>query len=212
MTMHSIIVPAYNEEKRIAGALRSLKGAEIIVVDDGSSDNTAKAAARYARVVRHPANRGKGAAMRTGAAAARGDIIIFIDADGQFEPSDMALLLRRMKSADMVIGRRPFTRIPWKRQITNLLTKLAVRLATGRTLEDPLSGFRAIRRRDFLALGLRENRFAIEAEMCIKALRRGLSVAEVPVTVHYRGERSKLNYRQGFLLTLYLVRAVLRLA
>ena len=148
--MISIIVPAYNEEKRIENTLKRIKkvsvAKEIIVIDDGSKDKTAAKAGKYAKVIRHTVNKGKGAAMRAGARAAKGDILVFIDAS-QFEPEEIPRLLDRMKKtrADMVVGIRDFRIIPWHRRITNNLTKLAVLMGTGKYISDALSGFRVIK-------------------------------------------------------------------
>ena len=192
--MISIIVPAYNEERKIESTLKRIAkvplAKEIIVVDDGSRDKTATKARKYARVIHHASNQGKGAAMRTGARAAKGDILIFIDAS-QFNPEEIPALLRKMEEtrASMVVGVRDFKVIPWHRRITNNLTKLAILIGTGRYISDALSGFRAIKRKNFLALDTKEDRYCIESEINFKAFGRGMKVAEVPVTVTYSGEK-----------------------
>jgi len=221
--MISIIVPAYNEEKRIENTLKRIKkvsvAKEIIVIDDGSKDKTAAKAGKYAKVIRHTVNKGKGAAMRAGARAAKGDILVFIDAS-QFEPEEIPGLLERMKEskADMVVGIRDFRIIPWHRRITNNLTKLAVLMGTGSYISDALSGFRAIRRKAFLALGTQESRYCIESEINFRAFKHGLKIAEVPVRVTYSGETpvKKLGslrtfWKQRFIHeTLFNIRTVLR--
>ena len=192
--MISIIVPAYNEERKIEATLKRIRQIdgpkEIIVIDDGSRDRTGAKAKKYARVVRHKTNQGKGEAMRTGARSAKGSIVVFIDAS-QFDPREIKKLLRKMEQdrADMVVGARDFSLIPWHRRITNTLTKLAILIGTGRRIGDALSGFRAIKRKEFLALDTREKRYCIESEINFKALGSGMKVEEVPVSVTYLGER-----------------------
>jgi glycosyltransferase involved in cell wall biosynthesis len=190
--MISIIVPAYNEEKKIESTLKRIArvpvSKEIIVIDDGSKDRTAARAEKLAKVIRHKVNQGKGEAMRTGARAAKGNILVFIDAS-QFEPREIPKLVRKMDKADMVVGVRDFSVIPWNRKITNYLTRLAVFIGTGRTIGDALSGFRVITKKAFLGLHTREKRYCIESEINFKAFANGLKVAEVPVTVTYSGEK-----------------------
>ncbi len=192
--MISIIVPAYNEERKIEATLKRIKAVpiakEIIVVDDGSKDRTAAKAKRYARVVRHKVNLGKGAAMRTGARIAKGGILVFIDAS-QFEPREITKLLDKMKTAraDMVVGIRNFDIIPWHRRVTNNLTKLAILVGTGKYISDALSGFRVIKKGAFLALQTKEERYCIESEINFRAFGAKLKVVEVPVTVTYSGEK-----------------------
>jgi glycosyltransferase involved in cell wall biosynthesis len=221
--MISIIVPAYNEEKRIENTLKRIKkvpvAKEIIVIDDGSKDKTAAKAGKYAKVIRHTVNKGKGAAMRAGARAAKGDILVFIDAS-QFEPEEIPGLLERMKKtrADMVVGIRDFRIIPWHRRITNNLTKLAILMGTGSYISDALSGFRAIKRKAFLALDTQEARYCIESEINFRAFKHSLKIAEVPVRVTYSGEKPvkklgslKTFWKQRFIHeTLFNIKTVLR--
>jgi len=186
-----VVIPAYNAEHRIVDTLRKMRSVkevgEVVVVDDGSKDNTAKVARRYAdRVVSYKPNHGKGYAMRKGAAAAKGDVVCFID-DAQFEPKEIPRLLRKMKSdnLDMVIGARDFSRIPSHRKITNYGSRFAILLGTGAWVKDALSGFRVIDRKRFLELGTTEDGYGIEVDTNFRALNRGLKVGWVPVTVHY---------------------------
>jgi glycosyltransferase involved in cell wall biosynthesis len=192
--MISVIVPAYNEEKKIVDTLSRIRkvplAKEIIVVDDGSKDKTAEKAGKYARILKMRVNRGKGAAMRAGAKMAKGDILVFIDAS-QFNPEEIPKLVARMKRdrADMVVGIRDFSIIPWHRRVTNNLTRLAILIGTGRGISDALSGFRVIGKKAFLGMKTKENRYCIESEINFRAFGNRLRVSEVPVTVTYSGER-----------------------
>ena len=108
----SIVIPAFNEGEAIAGVVRSLSDAatwhEIIVVDDGSSDDSsARAAAAGARVVRHPYNKGNGAAVKTGIRTAGGEFVMIVDGDGQHQGADALRLAARLGEYDLVIGARP---------------------------------------------------------------------------------------------------------
>ncbi len=221
--MISIIVPAYNEEKKIEDTLKRIKAVpiakEIIVVDDGSKDKTAVKARKHAKVIRHTVNQGKGAAMRTGARAAKGDVLVFIDAS-QFKPEEIPKLIEKMRKtkADMVVGIRDFRIIPRHRRITNNLTKLAILMGTGRRISDALSGFRVIKRKAFLSLSTQEKRYCIESEINFRAFKHGLKMAEVPVKVTYSGERpvKKLGslrtfWKQRFIHeTLFNIKTVLK--
>lgn len=208
--MISVVIPAYNEERRLGSVLEKIEGCdEVIVVDDGSNDGTVAVARKHgALVVRHGTNLGKGAAMATGAKAANGDSIVFLDADGQFDPAQIPLLISRLGKHDMVIGTRDMSSVPWNRQVTNMLTKVGLFLATGKKVADPLSGFRAVRKSAFMKLRLNSSRFEVEYEMLYKALRAGLRIAEVPVNVRYLGG-SKLNFRHGLTLVSFIARSVL---
>lgn len=213
--MISIIVPAYNEEAKIEDTLKRIArvpiAKEIIVIDDGSKDRTAEKAKRYAKVIRQKANQGKGEAMRIGARKAKGDTLVFIDAS-QFEPQEITKLVRKMKEerADMVVGVRNFSIIPWHRRMTNNLTKLAIWIGTGRRIGDALSGFRAIGKKAFLELGTKEKRYCIESEINFLVFGKKLKVAEVPVTVTYSGERpvNKLGGLRTFWKQRFLHEAV----
>lgn len=218
----SLIIPTYNSEKKIKPALEASKKilkrkiiSEIIVVDDGSTDKTVQISKKYARVVSLKQNQGKGAGMRFGVSKAKGEIIIFMD-DSQFNPTDILRLLDKMKKsgADMVVGARNFDVIPWYRRITNCLTKLAIFLGTGKKIQDAISGFRVMRKKDFQALKTKENRYAIEAEINFRSILHGLKIDFVPVTVGYAGEAKKSafrNIRYNIKESLFNIKTVLKI-
>lgn len=216
----SVVMAAFNEEKSIAQELDKLGKAnvgEIIVVDDGSSDNTVQIVERVARknksikLIKHKVNKGKGTSMKTGAKAAKNNKIVFVDADGQFNVSEIPRLVKEIENANMVVGVRNFENIPFKRRITNTLARYALFLGTGQKVEDAISGFRAINKKDFLNLKLKKNRYEIESEMSYRALRKKMKVKYVPVTVRY-GSTSKITAKQGLLISLFLIKVALRVA
>lgn len=199
----SLIIPTYNSEKEIKPTLEASKKIlkrkiidEVIVADDGSTDKTAQISKKYVKVVSLKQNQGKGAVMRFGVSKAKGDIIIFMD-DIQFNPAEIPRLLDKMKKsgADMVVGARDFNLIPWYRRITNVLTKLAIFLGTGKKIQDAISGFRVMRKKDFQALKTKENRYAIESEINFRSILHGLQIDFIPVTVSYIDEVRRSAFR-----------------
>ncbi|MDD5556251.1 MAG: glycosyltransferase family 2 protein [bacterium] len=197
------VIPAYNEEKRVAGvvrgALRHLPAA--IVVDDGSSDGTARAAAAAgAALIRHGANRGKGAALETGLRRAFDDgfdAAVILDADGQHDPGEIPRFLEAAGSsgADIVVGNRMEERgrMPLVRYLTNRVTSFFVSRLAGRPIPDSQCGFRLVDRRAFDRMRLSTARYETESEMLIQAGRAGCAIASVPVRTIYGDEKSRIN-------------------
>lgn len=201
----ALIIPALDEEDTIAATLDGLAGhtlTQLIVVDNGSADRTAEIArAHGARVVAEP-RRGYGRACLAGLAAIGPDtdVVVFMDADGSDDPSDLGRVLEPIASgqADLVIGSRVLgTRetgaLTAQQQLGNRLATYLLRLFYGARSTD-LGPFRAIRRDALARLGMRDTNFGWTVEMQVKALRAGLRVHEVPV--HYRrrrGGRSKVS-------------------
>ena len=194
----SVILPAYNEAGTIGavveGARRATPNlAEVLVIDDGSTDGTgAVAESAGATVIAHPTNRGKGAALRSGCRAATGGILLFLDADGQDDVDEIPLLLDALEpDAAMAIGSRFAGRL-LEGSITRL-NHVGNRLLTsvfnglyGCAISDTQAGFRAVRRQHIDPDALRSRAYEIETEMLIHVLRRGGRVVEVPVTRHPR--------------------------
>ncbi len=193
----SVVLPAYNEQSTIAAVVDSCRSAlptsEILVVDDGSTDATAaRAEAAGARVVRLPVNRGKGVALRLGIERAAGDVLVFLDADGQDDPRDIPALLREIDSgADLVVGSRflgHFDRgaiTPINRFGNQALTSV-VNMLFGVRLTDTQAGFRAVRRSLLERLTLRAHHYDIETDLLLQAVKLGGRAVEVPV---WRGAR-----------------------
>ncbi len=188
----SVVIPAYNVERSIEEVIRRCDPAyELVVVDDGSSDGTyGIASGTRATVIRHETNKGKGQALMTGVQHATGDIIVFIDADLQHLPEDIPRLVAPIESGayDMVIGSRRQTRsgkMPLLRRTSNRITTSLIRAATGLSVTDTQSGFRAFSAEKLRTLPLRSKRFEVETEMLICAARRKYRVCEVPIAIVY---------------------------
>lgn len=196
----SVVIPAMNEAGAIGAVVRELRQAatwhEIIVVDDGSSDGTGEqAAAEGARVIRHPYNKGNGAAVKTGIRAATGEFLLIIDADGQHQPADAIRLVSRLGDYDLVVGARSSeTQAGIVRRLGNgALNRLASYLTEHR-IPDLTSGFRAARiecLREFILL--LPNGFSTPTTTTLCFLRAGYSVAFEPIEARTRVGTSKIR-------------------
>ncbi len=205
------VIPAYNEARFIGSVVlqtRSLVDA-VIVVDDGSADNTAEIArAAGAIVLRHKQNQGKGKALQTGLRAARHlypEAVVLLDGDGQHLPSEISAVLSPILSgeADMVVGSRylnghsqvPRARV-WGHKVFNFLTHRA----SGVYLTDSQNGFRAFSARVLDTLNFHSNGFSVESEMQWLAQQHGWRVKEVPVTVLYTDKPKRPAFFQGLIV------------
>jgi glycosyltransferase involved in cell wall biosynthesis len=210
----SVVIPAYDEEDGIAAVVSELRSCaawrEVLVVDDGSRDRTAeRAAAAGARVVRHPYNKGNGAAVKTGIRAASGEVVLLLDADGQHAPIDALRLCAEVGVHDMVIGARAARDQGLVRALGNALFQALASWLTGRPIPDLTSGFRAARRALLLdVIHLLPNGFSYPTTSCLAFMKSGHNVAFVPITARRRIGTSKIRVlRDGvrFLLIIFKI-------
>ena len=212
----SIIVPALNEAEAIGDLVRALRGGaawhEVIVVDDGSTDGTGERAREAgAIVVRHPYNKGNGAAVKSGVRRATGDAILIVDGDGQHRPADAVRLVTRLDEYDLVVGARSAaTQATMARRLGNaLLNRLATYL-TDREIPDLTSGFRAARRECMLEfLHLLPNGFSTPTTTTLAFIKAGYSVAFEPIDAEQRQGKSKIKLaRDGAKFFLILLKII----
>jgi glycosyltransferase involved in cell wall biosynthesis len=189
----SVVVPAYNEQDRIARTLESIRTNipcdELIVVNDGSRDRTAWMAEPWADcVISHPVNRGKGAALETGWQRASGDVVLFLDADlEETAGRALPLLLPVIRDeCDMSVAVLPAPRKKGGFGLAKGLARNGIRWLTGFESRAPLSGQRALKREVLQALGRLEKGFGIEVGLTIDVLRAGYRIMEVPVPFRHR--------------------------
>ncbi len=209
--MFIALVPAYNESERIEDVVRSLlekKVDEVVVIDDGSIDDTGnRARSAGATVLTHQINLGQGAALETGHAYARGkkaDAVLHFDGDGQFDVEDIirAQELIEQNKADVILGSRFLgnnTSMPWfKRHVLLPVGRLINRVFTGLALSDAHNGFRVLNARAFRAIQLKHNRMSHATEIIEQIHKHALTYKEIPITVTYREYGQRM--RSGFLI------------
>lgn len=197
-----MIIPAYNAAEclpeTLAALLRVWPAEDVVVVDDGSTDSTSGAAeAAGVECARHPANQGKGAALKTGFSYALDggyDAVITLDADCQHDPSHIPAFLeaQRRSGADIVIGTRMLDHrgMPFGRVCSNTITSRFVSWRARCAISDSQSGYRLISSGVISSIPLATSRYETESELLIRAGRAGFRISEVPISVRYAGERS----------------------
>lgn len=222
MNMLSVVIPAYNEQQSIATVLDKLKATlddgeqsyEVIVVDDGSTDNTAKIVQQKGgvRLIQHPYNRGYGAALKTGILNASGDTILTIDADGTYQAKDIPKLLQQADGYDMIVGARTGkeVKVPLQRKPAKwFLTKLANYLS-GANIPDLNSGMRIFKKvniEKFLAI--LPSSFSFTTTLTLAYHCNDLLVKYVPIDYYERAGRSKIRpLRDGLNFILLILRAI----
>ena len=196
----SVVIPTFNEGGVIAEVVRDLRGVatwhEIVVVDDGSTDDTAaQAEAAGATVVRQPYNKGNGAAVKAGIRAATGEYLLIVDGDGQHKPADALRLVARLGRYDLVVGARSSaTQAGPVRRVGNTLLNWLAGYLAGRTIPDLTSGFRGARLsylREFLFL--LPNGFSTPTTTTMAFIKAGHSVHFEPVEMRQRTGHSKIR-------------------
>ena len=211
MPQLSVIVPVYNEAKTIRQILEKIDfltlDKEIIVVDDGSTDETGKILREirisHLKVIHHSSNRGKGAAVLTALSHAQGEFVIIQDADLEYDPNDYSRLMqaRIETNADIVLGAR-FTKgykgtfIP---QLGNRFLTSLMNFLFQTKLNDTFTCYKLFRRETILQLSLEAQSFDIEIEIVAKAIQKKLKIQEVPILYHPRtyAEGKKIRWKDG---------------
>jgi glycosyltransferase involved in cell wall biosynthesis len=198
------VVPAYNAgetlEQVIEGVRQTVPRVRVVVIDDGSTDQTREVADRVADdVVGFDQNRGKGAALRAGfeaALAERCSTVMTIDADGQHDPAFAPALFSALTRVDVVIGvrKRNGSDMPAYRRLSNALASAAVSACTGRRFADSQSGFRAVRAEVLRRIEPAGDRYEYETDFLIQAARGGWRIGTVPVSTLY-GEWARSHFR-----------------
>ncbi|MBM3143943.1 MAG: glycosyltransferase family 2 protein [Chloroflexi bacterium] len=210
----SVILPAFNEGRNISTVLHkiqeALKGSvyEILVINDGSDDETAaRAKESGARVICHPYNLGNGAAIKTGIRHAQGKILVMLDADGQHPPEDIPRLLELIGSYDMVVGARTAdSDTDIHRDFANTIYNWLASYVSGQKIKDLTSGFRAIKAdvaRGFVYL--LPNRFSYPTTITLATLRSGRSLAYVPIKGKRRTGKSNIRLLKDGLRFLIII-------
>jgi glycosyltransferase involved in cell wall biosynthesis len=203
----SIVLPAKNEARGLAEILPRLRkayqAAEIIVVNDGSTDDTIEVcASHHVKVITHPYSMGNGAAVKSGARAAKGDILVFMDADGQHQPDDISHLLEKLNEGyDMAVGARDAqSQAGIGRRLGNIVYNRFASWMVGQSIQDLTSGFRAVRADKFLKfLYLLPNGFSYPTTITMAFFRAGYGVAYLPIFAPKRIGTSHLRmFHDGF--------------
>ena len=196
-----ILVPAYNEEKRIGAVIEAVRqrGFPVLAVDDGSFDNTFSVIQKSgAQGIRSPKNEGKGAAMRRGfewILNSPHQAVIIVDADGQHDPAELERFLEALSEADVVVGdrmRHP-AGMSLLRRLTNRVMSFMISSVAGQKIPDTQCGYRALSRRALQTMHLRTERYEIESEILMEAGRRGLKILSIPIRSVYRDEISRIR-------------------
>jgi glycosyltransferase involved in cell wall biosynthesis len=203
-----VIIPAFNEERFIGSVILKLKKfpVDIIVVDDGSTDETVSIAKMAGVVVfSQDINQGKGVALNTGFHAAREsspDVIVMLDADGQHLPDELPQIVKPILTgeADIVVGSRYIqntSNTPMIRRWGHRFINLATTLPSGVSVSDSQSGYRAFSRRAFELADFHSSGFSVESEMQFLAHEHGLKVMEIPITIRYMDKAKRSPFSQG---------------
>jgi len=212
-----VLIPAYNEEAALGSLMSGIpthvRGHDVrtVVVNDGSTDDTAAEASRSgAEVLDFTQNRGKGAALKAGIGSVSGDaydVLVMMDADGQHDPACLEAVATPILdgSCDVVAGSRYMDGdgrgiTPWNRYAVRLSVRAALRVLLGTAVTDPFSGYRAFSPRGIACIRLRGNRYESELEMLFCASRNSLQMCEVPIPKIYGSGMSKMGARNGLFL------------
>jgi glycosyltransferase involved in cell wall biosynthesis len=204
----AVVIPVYNHEGKVAQVVReALKlHLPLFVVDDGSTDSTYDRIKDISSItiIRHDKNRGKGAAILTGfaAAAPSADWVVTMDADGQHHPENARDLIRAVPKGKrpVVVGRREgmdHLHVPWKSRFGREFSNFWVRASGGPDIEDTQSGFRLYPLPEAMCLNVRAQRFQFEVEVLVRARLQGIPVLETPIPVTYASGDERVSHYRG---------------
>jgi len=210
----SIIIPVYNEKNYIKGTLDRLASVnfenaekEIIIVDDGSIDGSGEILKTFEKdykIIYHQTNQGKGAALKTGLAAASGEIIIIQDADWEYDPADMPKLIKPIVTGqtEVVYGSRMLGKNPvghWRYYLGNEFISLLTSILYHTRLTDVETGYKVFKKNIIQKFQFVSNDFGIEAELTAKFLKNKIKILELPISYAPRkfDEGKKINWRDG---------------
>ena len=214
----TVILPAVNEEENIAATVSTLLEMypeyEILVIDDGSDDNTANIAeSKGARVIRNNVNTGYGASLKQGMRKAKGNIVVFMDADGQHDCKDVARLVDGLEGNDMVVGERCKEDMVTVRKPGKWILSVVADYLAGQHIPDINSGFRALYREDGLNyLPILPNGFSLTTTITLAMIKEGRDVKYIPIRIFPRsGGRSRVRYFSDGAKTLLLISRVIML-
>lgn len=209
-------IPAHNEQRTIAGVVEAAKpfGTAVVVVDDGSADQTSRRALDAgATVIRHSRNGGKGAAVATlfrYAIEHQADALVLVDGDGQHDAREIPAVVAPCLAgaADVVVGSRYLSQrseVPLHRTLGQIAFNVMTTLASGIPCSDSQSGFRAFNRRAICAMRIAETTFSVECEQQFECSAHGLRLAEVPISCSYAQAEKRSAYVQGAIVLSRLV-------
>lgn len=211
----TIVIPAYNEKMVIGdviAGIQALEGEyEILVVDDGSTDDTYDIIKDMGvRIIRHPRNKGYGAALKTGIRNANGDIVLTMDSDGQHKPEDIPKLLESIEEYDMVVGQRiKGSQTPILRRPGKAILRWTANYLAGMKIPDLNSGFRAMRK-DIVSkfLHILPNGFSFSTTITIAMIKESYDVKYVPIQTRKRVGKSTVSYRDAFNMLMLILRII----
>lgn len=219
----SVIIPVYNEVRTIDRVLRSVLDThlanEIIFIDDGSTDGSRQLLEQLSdppgiRVIFHPVNQGKGAAVQTGLQAASGDVLLIQDADMEYDPRDYSALLQPITEglADVVYGSRflgaPHRVTMFWHMVANKLLTFTTNLLYNTILSDMETGYKAFRREVLTDVQLNSKRFDFEPEFTVKMLKKKVRIFEVPISFNPRdySDGKKIKLKDAFMALWVLIK------